>query len=111
MGLDGLVAAAAVLIEFGGSLMVVWGSLRGLHALATTRGTHAGIVRARLLVAEGAIAALGYKTAAALLKTIELRTWRAILTFTAILALRTVIKRALLREEDRLRSENAHLSL
>lgn len=105
MSLDRLISAAATLIEFGGSIIVVSGCLRGLYAMVADRGTHAGIDRARLLVAEGVVAALGYKTAATLLKTIELRTWRAILMFTAILVLRTVIKRVLVSEEDRLRDE------
>lgn len=108
MSLDGLIAAAAMLIEFGGSIVVVSACLRGLSTVAANR-THAGIVRARLLVAEGVIASLGYKMAATLLKTIELQTWRAILMFTAILALRTVIKRVLVWEEDRLRAERAPL--
>lgn len=101
--LDGLIGGAALLIEFGGSLVIAVACLRGLYALAASRGTHAGIVRARLLVAEGTIAALGYKTAATLLKTIELQSWNAILTLTAILALRTFVKRVLLWEEARLR--------
>jgi len=108
MSFGSLIAAAAMLIEFGGSIVVVSACLRGLSTVAANR-THAGIVRARLLVAEGVIASLGYKTAATLLKTIELQTWHAILTFTAVLALRTVIKRALLWEEGRLRAEPASL--
>ena len=102
--LDTLIRAAAVLIEFGGSIVVVVGCLRGLLALVKGRGRHAGIVRARLLVADGVIVALGYKTAATLLKTIELQSWSAILMFASILALRTFIKRVLAWEESRLRA-------
>ncbi|MDX7954008.1 DUF1622 domain-containing protein [Lichenihabitans sp. Uapishka_5] len=97
---------AAVLIEFGGSLFVVAGCMRALGALVLSRATHAGIVRCRLLVADGVIAALGFKTAATLLKTIELQTWNAILSFAAIFALRTVVKRFLVWEEHRLRSRS-----
>lgn len=101
--IDDLIRIAAVLIEFGGSVVVVVGCLRGLLVLARGRGRHAGIVQARLLVADGVIAALGYKTAATLLKTIELQSWSAILMFASILALRTFIKRVLAWEESRLR--------
>lgn len=104
VSLDALIGIAAELIEFGGSLVVVTGCCRGLYALAVSRGAAGGIVRARLLVADGVIAALGYKTAATLLKTIELQTWNAILVFTATLALRTLVKRVLVWEEGRLRA-------
>lgn len=93
----------AVLIEFGGGLFVVVACARALLVLVTDRGSHAGIVRARLLVADGVIAALGFKTAATLLKTIELQSWDAILSFTAIFALRTLVKQVLVWEEQRLR--------
>ena len=78
-------------------------SLRGLAAMAAGRGTHAAIVRGRLIVADGVVSALGYKTAATLLKTIELQTWTAIGLFAAILTLRTLVKRVLVWEEARLR--------
>ena len=101
--LAGLIGGAAALIEFGGSLVIASACLRGLAALAAGRGTHAAIVRARLTVADGVVSALGYKTAATLLKTMELRTWTAIGLFAAILTLRTLIKRVLAREQARLR--------
>ena len=66
-------------------------------------GSHHAVVRGRLLVADGVVAALGYKTAATLLKTIELQAWSSIGMFAAILTLRTVVKRVLVWEEDRLR--------
>ena len=71
--------------------------------MAIGRGTHSAIVGGRLLVADGVIAALGYKTAATLLKTIELQSWSAIGMFAAILTLRTLVKRVLVWEEARLR--------
>ena len=54
-------------------------------------------------LAEGVVAALGFKTAATLLKTLELRSWQAIATFVMILALRTVVKQVLSWEARRLR--------
>ena len=57
-----------------------------------------------MTIAEGAVASLGFKTAATLLKTLELRSWRAIALFAAILALRTFIKTSLAWDADRLRA-------
>ena len=103
-GVSTAIHLAAVLIEFGGGLFAAAGCVRGLAALVAARGSHDGIVRARLLVADGIIAALGFKTAATLLKTIELQTWNAIAAFAAILTLRTVVKQVLVREVRRLRA-------
>lgn len=105
--LDHPVLSLARLIEFGGSLLVVTGCVHGFVVLIMGRGSPESIVRARLLVASSIIAALGFKTAATLLKTIELRTWNAILMFAAIFALRTLIKRVLAWEEERLRARVA----
>ena len=83
---------------------MVFGCLQGLARLAAGLGSRASIVAARLAVADGIVAALGFKTAATLLKTIELRTWDAILMFAAVFALRTLVKRALVHEEAQLRA-------
>lgn len=105
--LDGLIGSGAVLIEFGGSVVIAVASLRALVVMSLGRGTHPAIVRGRLVLADGVISALGYKTAATLLKTIELQTWTAIGMFAAILALRTLVKRVLVWEEGRLRGSLA----
>ena len=96
--LDGWIRTLATLIEFGGGLLVVFGCARGLLRLAAGFGSRRSIVSARLAVADGIVAALGFKTAATLLKTIELRSWEAILMFVAVFALRTFVKQALVRE-------------
>lgn len=101
--LDSLIGASAMLIEFGSSLVIAAACLRGLTALAMGRARHAAMVRGRLIVADGVVSALGYKTAATLLKTIELQTWTAIGLFAATLTLRTLVKRVLVWEEARLR--------
>ena len=103
MTLDQIIHGAAVLIEFGGSIVIAAALLRGLAAMAAGLGSHDSVVRGRLLVAEGVVNALGYKTAATLLKTIQLQTWAAIGMFASVLILRTVIKRVLVWEERRLR--------
>ena len=104
MTVDVVIRGAAVLIEFGGSVVIAIAVVRGLTAMAVGLGSRHAVVRGRLLVADGAVAALGYKTAATLLKTIELQSWAAIGMFVAILTLRTVVKRVLVWEEGRLRS-------
>ena len=103
VGLNGMIDGGAVLIEFGGSIIIAVACIRGLAILTAGRGRHFGIVRARLVVADGVVTVLGYKTAATLLKTIELQTWTAIGMFAAVFALRTMIKRVLLWEKTRLR--------
>lgn len=105
--LDVAVLWSAALVEFIGGLVVVAACLRAVLTLASALGSRQGVTAARLAVAEGVVAALGFKTAATLLKTLELRSWRAIATFAAILALRTLVKAALTHETRRLRREVA----
>ncbi|GJE51437.1 hypothetical protein GOFOIKOB_4496 [Methylobacterium tardum] len=105
--LDHWINILATLIEFGGALLVVFGCTRGLLHLAVGFGSRESIDAARLIVADGIVAALGFKTAATLLKTIELRSWQAILMFVAVFALRTFVKQALMREEAGLRAKRS----
>lgn len=90
-----LVAGIALTIEAAGSLLLLGYVLLALGALARRHG----LERCRLLLAEGAVASLGFKTAASLLKTLELNTWHQIGAFMAVLALRTVLKRAFTAEK------------
>ncbi len=93
-----LIAGAAALIEFGGAMIVAWAVARALFVLATRRGIH----QARLVVIAGSLSALGYKSAATLLKAIELGTWHGIGAFAAIFTLRTLLKQFLTWERRRL---------
>lgn len=102
--LDHWINTLATLIEFGGGLLVVFGCARGLLHLAVGLGARDSIVAARLIVADGLVTALGFKTAATLLKTIELRSWATILMFVAVFALRAFVKQALVREEAAVRA-------
>jgi uncharacterized membrane protein len=86
--------AVAVLIEAAGSAL-----LAGFVAAACGVLLRGGAPeRARLLVAEGAVLALGLKTGATLLKTPDLPGWDRIVALAAILALRTALKRAFTAE-------------
>ena len=80
----------ALAIEAAGSLLLLGYVVVALTALLRQHG----LERSRILLADGAVLALGFKTSASLLKTMELGTWRQIGAFAAILALRTVLKRA-----------------
>ena len=86
-------------IEFAGALLIVGYCIAGLVELARSRDPAA----VRLLVIEGSLWGLSLKTAASLLKTIEIHSWEQIAAFTAILALRTLVKRVMTWEEAHLR--------
>jgi hypothetical protein len=60
-----------------------------------------------LLVAEGVIGGLGVMTAATLLRTIGLRTWRQILMFTLILSLRILLKKLFVWEKQQILEDPA----
>ncbi len=83
------VAALAALIELAGALGIAGYCAAALLSVLVHRSPR----RARLLVIEGSLWGLGLKTAASLLKTLLVHDWDSILAFTAILALRTVLKR------------------
>ena len=93
--LAGFAHAVAVLIEAAGSALLVGFVLGAWFSLL--RGQR--LEQARLLVAEGAVLALSFKTGATLLKTLDLPTWDRIAAFAAILALRTALKRAFAAEQ------------
>jgi uncharacterized membrane protein len=87
--------ALAVLIAAAGNALLVGFVLGAAVSLLCGRR----LARARLLIAEGAVLALSFKTGATLLKTLDLPTWDRIAAFAAILALRTALKRAFAAEQ------------
>lgn len=88
----------ASVIEFIGALLIIAYILAALYALFRGRS----ILFARQLVADGAIAALNFKLAGTLLKTIVIHSWQQILMFAAIFALRIILKRLFTWEKARL---------
>ena len=98
-----LTRGLALLAEWIGALAVIGYVVAALVQLVRRRS----LARARLLVAEGAVAGLSFKTAAALLKTIGLNSWGDILAFTAVLTLRIVLKHLFTWEEKNLHAEEA----
>ncbi|EYB67606.1 hypothetical protein DEIPH_ctg033orf0005 [Deinococcus phoenicis] len=95
-----MLAALRLFVELATNL-VLFGYL--VAALLTlVRGT--GLLRARLLVAEGILFALNLKVVATLLRTMELTTWNQIGLFAAVFVLRTVLKRVVTWERRELQS-------
>ena len=91
-GLDGCSQAT------DGLVLIVGHCIAGAVELVRTRDP----LRVRLLVIEGALWGLSLKTAASLLKTIELQSWDQIGAFAAIFALRTLVKRVMTWERRHL---------
>ncbi len=89
------------------------GGVIAIHlAAALVTGARTGsIPRARLTAADGVIAGLGLITAATLLRTIELPTWNQIALFTAVLTLRTLLKRLFAWERNRILARQPDLCL
>lgn len=90
-------------VDLAGSLILAGFVAAALPGLLRGRG----VVATRLVVADGAVLALSIKTAASLLKTIELRTWEQLAAFTAILGLRILLKRLFVWERARLHPSGA----
>ena len=93
-----VIGSAALAIEAAGSLLLVGYVVAALLALATRHGLES----CRLLLADGAVFSLGFKTGASLLKTLELNSWHQISAFLALLTLRTILKRAFVAKKDAL---------
>lgn len=83
-GLGGLVLG----VHLGGSMWVV---IRRMDA-----------ARARLLIARGTLAALGFMVPASILRTLVVHTWEQIFALTLLLCLRVSLKRLFAWEEKRL---------
>ncbi len=88
MTMDDAVLLGASAIEMLAAVVIV---VHAVWALATVvRGR--GLDAARLIVANGVLAALGFSLAATLLKVIGLQQWVQIRTFATVFVLRTALK-------------------
>ena len=87
----------AATIELLGVLMIVAHTVRAVGLVLRERQT---LDRAKLLVAQGAIAGLDCKLAATLLKAMTLLDWHRISMFAAMYAIRFVLKQAFRREQQ-----------
>lgn len=93
----------AMALQLGAALIITGFVALALVFLILGRG----VLRARLLVAEGVTGGLGVMTAATLLRTIGLRTWHQILMFTLILFLRILLKKLFGWEKRRILEDPA----
>lgn len=84
----------ASVIELLAAVVIVVHAVRALVELVRRRGLDS----ARLILADGVLAALGFSLAATLLKVIGLQQWVQIRTFAAVFVLRTVLKRVFTTE-------------
>ena len=91
------------LIALGGSLIELLaacvGVVHAVLALVSIVRDRSGD-RARVLIAQGVLAALGFSLAGTLLKTIGLQSWVQIRSFAFIWGLRTVLKRVFQWEQE-----------
>ena len=71
---------------------------------------HRSSDKARLIIAEGVLAALGFSVAGTLLKTIALQDWTQIRAFTVVLVLRTLIKRVFEWEKVSISKRTVHMA-
>ncbi len=95
-----------MLLDFGSwaaAIQALSGAvLAGYVAAAMTGPVLRGDVdRARLLVAEGVIGALGLMLPATILRTLVLRSWEQLLSLAMVLAMRIVVKRFFVWEKSR----------
>lgn len=87
----------AVLIEAVAALVIAAYCTAAFWSLLRRFDRH----KARSLVAEGALNALGFIVCATLLKTLVLKSWQQIGMFACVLALRTLLRRIFLAEQTR----------
>lgn len=89
------ILAAATLIELAAAAVI------GCHAFwaALLLIRRQGQDRARMVVADGVLAGLGFSLAGTLLKTIGLQSWSEIRMFLFVFMFRTLLKRIFSREK------------
>ena len=100
---DDFLALGRIAADFAGSVVLTAAVTSVLVGLIRGHGVDA----ARRTIAEGAVLALTIKTAGALLKTLEVQSWEELGAFTAILALRIVLKRTFAWESGRVEAKSA----
>ena len=82
------------LVELCAAFVIVYHAGRAMVAIVRS----AGVDRARALIAEGVLSALGFSLCATLLKVIGLQSWVQIRTFATVFVLRTLLKQVFLQE-------------
>jgi len=94
--------AAASVIELLTAGVVIVHAAKAIFSIRA-----GGSDAARLILAQGVLAALGFSLAATLLKVIGLSEWVQIRTFTVVFVLRTLLKLVFLGEAARIQKRGA----
>ena len=92
------VALGGTLIELAAAFVVAYHAAWAMTVIARRRESD----EARLVIARGVLAALGFSMAGTLLKTIGLGSWHEIRMFAFVFVLRTLLKRVFKLEESAL---------
>lgn len=90
------IALGGMLIQLLGAGVVVYYAVRAMYSILRGGGSD----RARLLIAEGVLAALGLMVAGTLLNMLALQTWTQIRAFALVFVLRTLLKRVFSSEKE-----------
>jgi len=93
-----LISLGGTIIELLAAIVVAAHVLHALWVILRHRDSDG----ARMIIARGVLAALGFSVAGTLLKTIALQSWPEIRTFAFVLLLRTLLKQVFLRESRRI---------
>ncbi len=101
-----IIALGGTLIELLAAIVVGWHALSALAIILSKRSSD----QARLIIAQGVLAALSFSVAGTLLKTIALQTWPEIRMFAFVLALRTMLKRVFQWEQRAIMRRSPPLS-
>ena len=89
------IIVGSLLIQVAGALVVAYHESYAFTCIVRRQGSD----KARVIIAEGVLAALGFMVAGTLLSTLALQTWAEIRTFAVILTLRTLLKRVFYAEK------------
>jgi uncharacterized membrane protein len=89
------IALGGTLIELLAAFVVVYHATLALSCIVRRQGSD----KARLVIAEGVLSALGFMAAGTLLTTLALQTWVQIRTFAVILTMRTLLKKVFSSEK------------
>lgn len=84
-----MISAGGTLIELVAAFVVVFHAGWAIGVLVRRHDSD----RARMIIADGVLAALSFSVAGTLLKTIGLESWEQIRMFAFVLLLRTLLKR------------------
>ncbi len=93
-----VILLGGTLVDFAAAVVIGYSVITALLAILRLQGSDT----ARLLIAKGVLAALGFSVAGSLLKIIALQTWAQIRLFAFVFVLRTLLKRVFAWEESRI---------